>query len=103
MVERVVYGARHSIGGIDHLRSAGDDPGNTRGAHAGGTGRGGGGVLSGADRRVGDAELAGESLAAVRGVCADCGFSVGDPAYVVGRGTASEFLARVYGGGGFLR
>jgi len=32
MVESVVYGARHTAGGVDHLRSAGDDPGKTRAA-----------------------------------------------------------------------
>src|SRR5208283_420512 len=99
MVESVVYGARHSTGGVDHLRSAGDDPGNARGADVGRVGRGSGGVLPGANRRAGHVELAGESFAAVRGVRADRGFPVGDPACAFGRGTAGEFSARVDSGG----
>src|SRR5580700_2781608 len=103
MVESVVYGARHSAGGGDHLRSAGDDPGDPSCADAGWTGGGGGGVLFGADRRAGYVELAGEPFAAFCGVRADCGVSVGDPACALGCGAAGKLSARIGGGGGFLR
>src|ERR1700688_1573945 len=102
MVESVVHGARHSAGGGDYLRSAGDDPGNAGGADAGGAGGRGGGVLSGADWPVGDVELAGQPSAAVCSVRADCGIPVGDPARAVGCGAAREVSAWIDGGGGFV-
>src|SRR5580658_7837669 len=102
MVASVVYGARHSAGGCDHLRSAGDDPGDAGGADAGGTGGGGGGVLPGANWRTGYAELAGKPFAALCGVCSDCGVSVGDPAHVVGCGAAGQLFARLGDGRGFV-
>src|SRR5260370_15676974 len=97
MVESVVYGARHSAGGADRLRSAGDDPGDAGGPDAGRTGGGGGGILPGADRRAGYAELAGQPSASLCCVRTDCGGSVGDPARVVGPWAARELFSLVGG------
>src|SRR5258708_10160084 len=102
MVESVVYGARHSAGGADRLRSAGNDPGDAGGPDAGGTGGGGSGILPGAGRRAGYAELAGGPSSALWFVCAGFGVLVGGPACGVGPWSAPGLSPLVRGGDWFV-